>query len=177
MLVITGMPGAGKDEFVKVAKELGWKDIHMGNTVKAYAAQNNIVPSDSEIGQYASGERKRFGMDIWAKRTSQKIEDPDHTIVDGLRNTEELEYFRSSFRNVKVIAIYANMEDRLTRIRKRRRPDDITDESGLIKRDTRELDWGIGKTISLADHMIVNDQSLEEFRDKSRSLLMELSKN
>lgn len=176
MLVVTGMPGAGKDEFVKVAIDLGWKDIHMGNTVKAYASRNNIGNSDSEIGKYASGERKKHGMGIWAKRTAELIVDPDNTIVDGLRNTEELEYFRSSFQNVRVIAIYANMDDRLTRIKRRRRPDDITDEDGLIKRDSRELEWGIGKTISLADYMIVNDQSLEVFRKNSRQLLVDLKK-
>ena len=176
MLVVTGMPGAGKDEFVKVAIELGWEDIHMGNTVKAYASRNNVGNSDSEIGKYASDERKKHGMEVWAKRTAELIKDPYRTIVDGLRNTEELEYFRSSFKDVRVIAIYANMEDRLTRIKRRRRPDDVTDESGLIKRDSRELEWGIGKTISLADYMIVNDQSLEAFKKNSRQLLEELKK-
>jgi len=34
MLIVTGMPGSGKDEFVQVAKQLGWMDVHMGNTVK-----------------------------------------------------------------------------------------------------------------------------------------------
>ena len=171
MLVVTGMPGSGKDEFVKVARRLGWEDVHMGNTVKHYARSNGIPEDDSQIGAFASNERKKFGMDIWAVRTADSIRDPDRTIVDGLRNIEELEFFKKNYKNVRVIAIYANQEERLRRIKRRSRPDDVKDETGLVSRDSRELAWGIGKAISLSDYMIVNDRSLEEFRKKAEEFL------
>ena len=175
MLIVTGMPGSGKDEFVQVAKKLGWLDVHMGNTVKDYARRQGIAENDSQIGKYASDERKLHGMDIWARRTSEFIREPDRTIVDGLRNIEELEFFRNRFSNVKVIAIYANQEERLRRIQRRSRPDDVKDEAGLNKRDMRELEWGIGRTISLSDFMLVNDRTLEEFRKNSAELLNSIS--
>jgi dephospho-CoA kinase len=77
---------------------------------------------------------------------------------------------------VRVIAIYANQEERLRRIKKRSRPDDIKDEAGLVKRDTRELEWGIGRTISLSDFMLVNDRTLQEFRDNAAELLNSISR-
>ncbi len=175
MLIVTGMPGSGKDEFVQVAKKLGWLDVHMGNTVKDYARRQGIAENDSQIGKYASEERKLHGMDIWARRTSEFISEPDRTIVDGLRNIEELEFFRNKFNKVRVIAIYANQEERLRRIQRRSRPDDVKDEAGLNKRDSRELEWGIGRTISLSDYMIVNDRTLEEFRENAAELLNSIS--
>ena len=111
-------------------------------------------------------------MDIWAKRTSENISNPEKTVVDGLRNMEELEYFKSHFVDAVVIAIYTNRDERLRRILKRNRIDDVKNEPELEQRDNRELGWGIGRTISLADHMIVNDGTLEEFKEKAREFLL-----
>ncbi|SMD30297.1 dephospho-CoA kinase [Picrophilus oshimae] len=171
MIIITGMPGAGKDEFVKVAKSMGFLDVHMGNTVKKYAYENNIKIDDTNIGKFASDERKKYGMDIWAKRTSKYILDEDITIVDGLRNYEELEYFKNNYDDIIVIAIFANEEQRFERIIKRNREDDIKSYNEMKSRDDRELTWGIGKVISLADYMIVNNKSLEEYKSDVKSLL------
>ncbi len=172
VLIVTGMPGSGKDEFVKVAKLLGFKDVHMGDTVKAYASRSGIKMVDKEIGAFATRERLEKGMDIWAKRTGENISNPEKTVVDGLRNIEELEYFKSHFADAVVIAIYTNRDERLRRILKRNRIDDVKNEPELEQRDNRELGWGIGRTISLADHMIVNDGTLEEFKEKAREFLL-----
>lgn len=171
MIIVTGMPGAGKDEFIKVANSLGITDVHMGNSVRKYAKENGIASNDNGIGSFATGERKKFGMDIWARRTSESVTDPDNTMVDGLRNYEELVYFREKYENLKVVAIFANRKNRLTRILKRGRSDDITSVEGLVQRDDRELSWGIGNVISLADYMIVNDCSLEDFRTRSEQFI------
>lgn len=174
MIILTGMPGSGKDEFVKVARELGYSDVHMGETVKEYVKEAGVPMIDSEIGQFASAERKSHGMDIWAKRTAERINDPEKTIVDGLRNIEELEFFKRHYDSVIVVAIYANRQERLNRILKRNRIDDVRSENELEMRDGRELTWGIGRTISLADHMIVNDGTLEQFHNKVRVFLSSL---
>ncbi len=174
MIILTGMPGSGKDEFVKIAREMGYSDVHMGETVKEFAKEAGIPMVDKEIGQFASSERKLHGMEIWAKRTAERINDPERTIVDGLRNIEELEFFKGHYDSVIVVAIYANRQERLNRILKRNRIDDVRNENELEMRDGRELTWGIGRTISLADHMIVNDGTLEEFHTKVRLFLSSL---
>lgn len=171
MLIVTGMPGAGKDEFIKVARTMGFADVHMGDTVRKYSRAHGIEQKDFSIGKFAGSERQAHGMDIWAVRTAESIKDPEKTIVDGLRNVEELDYFKNKFENVRVVAIYANHEDRLDRILKRDREDDVKNPTELNGRDERELSWGIGRVISLADYMIVNDGTLEEFRSKSREFI------
>jgi len=177
MLIITGMPGSGKDEFVKVAREFGFVDVHMGDTVKKFALLANVPMTDSDIGKFATSERMTKGMDIWARRTSESIKDPDRTVVDGLRNDEELAYFRQRFNNVKVVAIYTNREDRFKRILKRGRVDDVKTEPEFQERDNRELTWGIGRTISLSDYMIVNDRTLEEFKQDVREFFRSIMKS
>ncbi len=168
MLIVTGMPGSGKDEFVRVAREFGFQDVHMGDTVKKFAALTNVPMTDADIGKFATSERKAKGMDIWARRTTESIKEPERTVVDGLRNDEELAYFKQRFDNVKVVAIYTNRDDRFKRILERGRVDDVKTEPEFMERDNRELTWGIGRTISLSDYMIVNDRSLEEFKEDVR---------
>ncbi|MGC8505952.1 MAG: AAA family ATPase [Thermoplasmata archaeon] len=174
ILSVTGMPGSGKDEFIKVAKNFGFQDYHMGNTVRTYASKNRVFLNDSEIGKFASGERERHGMDVWARRTYDLIGDHKLFIIDGIRNYEEADYFSRNAENFSIIAIFANRMTRLQRILKRNRPDDIHDMEGLIARDNRELNWGIGKVIALSDYMIVNDSTLDEFRRKSTSLIKDI---
>ncbi len=165
------MPGAGKDEFIKVANLLGIADVHMGNSVRKYAREKSITSTDGSIGEFATNERSKYGKDIWAKRTAESISDPDNTIVDGLRNYEELVFFMEHYKDLKVVAVFANRKQRLDRILKRGREDDIRNSEELIKRDERELSWGIGNVIALADFMIVNDCTLEDFRKRSEDLI------
>lgn len=174
IIVVTGMPGAGKDEFIRVAAQLGLSDLHMGNTVKEYAKRAGINMNDGEVGTFATGEREKFGKQIWAERTLKDLNGQKNIVIDGLRNMEELDYMREVESELVVVAIFANRHDRLERILRRKREDDIKDMNGLIHRDMRELSWGIGSVISLADYMIVNDGTLEEFKEDSLSLLNKL---
>lgn len=177
IIVVTGMPGAGKDEFIKVAAGLGLNDLHMGNTVKEYARSSGIEMNDGEVGKFATGEREKHGKQIWAERTLKDLNGQKNIVIDGLRCLEELDYMRQVESELVVVAIFANRQDRLSRILKRKREDDIKDINGLIKRDMRELSWGIGSVISLADFMIVNSGSLDEFKEKSLALLHDLHGN
>ncbi|MCL5804086.1 MAG: flagellar hook-basal body complex protein FliE [Candidatus Thermoplasmatota archaeon] len=173
-LIVTGMPGAGKDEFIAVAKQSGYSDFHMGNAVRHFAETSNITVSDQDIGKFATSERNRHGMDIWARRTYESIKKTNRIIIDGMRNPEELEYFRSVEKIVYVVAVFANRRTRLERILRRHRQDDVSSMQELIMRDERELAWGIAKTIVLSDYLIVNDSSLADFRHRSAELIVRI---
>ena len=54
MLIVTGMPGSGKDEFIKVARSMGYTDVHMGDTVRKYSRSQNIDQKDYNIGKFAA---------------------------------------------------------------------------------------------------------------------------
>ena len=70
VIVVTGMPGAGKEEFVQVAKSLGYDVVRMGDVVRAEAKKQGITDSDKGIGEFADQERRLRGFDIWAKRSA-----------------------------------------------------------------------------------------------------------
>ncbi len=169
---MTGMPGAGKEELVSVALELGYQVRRMGDVVRAEAAKNNVQPQD--VGRFAHDERQRHGYDIWAKRIVPLV-GGDDTLIDGCRGMSEVNVFRSAFgKNVKIVAVHSAPSTRFPRLVDRARSDAPRDREEFDGRDRRELGWGLGETIALADALIVNEGTLESFRKDAFALLEEL---
>jgi dephospho-CoA kinase len=172
VLILTGMPGAGKEELVSVAIELGYQVRRMGDVVRAEASKNGIPAQD--VGRFAHEERQRHGYDIWAKRIVPLVGDGD-TLIDGCRGMSEVNVFRSAFgEHVKVVAVHSSPSTRYPRLVSRARSDAPRDRQEFDERDQRELGWGLGETIALADTLIVNEGALERFRADAFALLKEL---
>ena len=175
----TGMPGTGKSEAVVVAKELGFEIFSMGEVVRDEARRRGVPMTDSDVGRFAADEREKHGKAIWAQRTSELImqhAEAEIVIIDGIRSMDEIELFRDVFgKDFILVAIYANSPERLKRIIKRSREDDVRSMEELEARDDRELGWGVGRAIAKADIMIVNDCSLSEFREKVKEILLRIA--
>ena len=171
ILVTTGMPGAGKEEFLKCCESRGAKIIRMGDIVRAKAREFGLDSPDSSVGTLANEERKRYGMDIWAKRTIPFV-GGDLVMIDGTRGPDEIRAFKHAFGDdLKVIAIHACAKTRFERQLSRGRGDSPMTRAEFDLRDRRELDWGLGEAIALADYMIVNESSLKDLKKKVDSLL------
>jgi dephospho-CoA kinase len=159
LLIVTGMPGTGKEEFLRVAKEMGISFMRMGDVVReTYGGRK-----DMSIGEFASAERKEHGYEIWAKRSLEKMEG-DLFLVDGCRSAEEVDAFRSLTDDVVVIAIHSSPEARYSRLKKRNRDDAPSTLEEFNERDNREMDWGLAKLMALSDMTVPNESTLEEFR-------------
>ena len=173
-IAFTGMPGSGKSEAVNVAREMGIPVIRMGDCVWEEVKKRGLELNDENVGRIANEMREKYGMDIWAKKTLEKI-DPSWSIVviDGIRNIEEVEFFREKLgKDFTLIAIHASPETRYRRLMERKREDDSTTLEKIKERDERELRWGIGVVIAMADVIIVNEGSLEEFRKNVKEILI-----
>jgi len=124
--------------------------------------------------------RKNHGKDIWAKKTLEEIQKKlkeDMIIIDGVRNLEEVDYFKRYINgDFSLVAIDAQNETRHKRALQRKRQDDATDVSLLKERDKRELGWGLGEVIANADIVIINEDGIESFRQQVLSLLQQLMK-
>jgi len=160
-IIVTGMPGAGKEELLQVAGSMGLPFVRMGDMVReAYAASGKV--SEMSLGEYASSQRAEFGKDVWARRSMERMSG-DVFLVDGCRSMDEVSSFRSLADTV-IIAVHAPPSLRYARLVSRGREDAPRDESEFLERDRREVGWGIAEVIALADVMLVNDSSLEDFR-------------
>ena len=174
ILVTTGMPGSGKEEFLKCCVGRGAKVVRMGDMVREKAKEFGLDLSDTSVGSLADEERKRYGMDIWAKRTIPFV-GGDLVVIDGTRGPDEIRAFKNAFGDaLKVVAIHASPRTRLERLRSRGRPDSPRSPSEFDLRDRRELDWGLGNAIALADYVVVNEGTVDELKVQVDALLDEL---
>ncbi len=165
------MPGSGKDEFVNVARSFGYGVVTMGDVVRQEAMCQGKINNDRGIGEFASSERQVHGAGIWAERCLPLL-GKGHMIIDGSRSLAELEMFRESLgEDIKVVAIHTSRGNRFLRLQKRGRADAPQNWEEFVERDKREIGWGIGSLIALADVMIVNEGTLENFRSDVDKLL------
>lgn len=172
VIAFTGLPGSGKSEAVAVAEQHGWTVVRMGDEVRAEAKRRGVELSDENLGRIADELRRREGMDVWARRSLPGK--ADRAVIDGIRNIEEIEYFREQLDDFVLVAIHASPDTRYQRLRQRGRADDATSREALRERDERELGWGIGSVVAMADVVIVNEGSLEELQRKVRRLIADM---
>lgn len=178
VIAFTGMPASGKSEAVQIAKDKGIPVIRMGDLVWEETRRQGRPLDDKNVGSVATRMRNDYGMDIWAKRTVEKIRSLKKAsvlVIDGVRNIEELECFKKELGlDFVVVAIDASDEQRRKRVIARGRTDDSTDLRDLEERDKREISWGLQKVIADADIVIPNQGSLEEFRKQIIKLFRSL---
>jgi dephospho-CoA kinase len=174
VVATTGMPGSGKSLAVDVAEELGYRVVRMGDLVREEAKDRGLEPKAESFGQVASEVREKEGPGAWAKRTAQRVREVngENVLVDGLRNLAELDVFREAFGDdVLVVAVLASPDTRHDRLQDRGRAEDSEDVQTLRERDRRELGYGLGNAIAMADAYVTNEGSPEEAREALRDVL------
>ena len=78
--------------------------------------------------------------------------------------------------NFILIAIKASDEVRQKRVLQRKRTDDSSSLKDIKARDQRELGWGLGTVFAVADIIVPNDGSVEDFHKKIKQILKDVMK-
>jgi len=175
VIVIVGMPGSGKAMASRVARDLGYPVLVCGDVIREEAKRRGLPPTPENIGTLMLKIREEEGRAIVACRLIPQIQaqDSDVVVVEGARNIEEIEEFRRHY-DVRTLAIHASPLARFSRLESRGRSDDPKSWNDFMVRDQREIDVGIGRLIATADRMIVNEGSVQEFKDNVNKLLKEM---
>lgn len=184
VVCIVGMPGSGKSELAESAKFYGHVVVRIGDMVWSEVKARGLEINSENVSKIATEMRKRNGMDIWARRTVEYIKgtikpnEKKIIVIDGVRNPEEIEYFRRSFGDkFFILAVHSSPKTRYMRLMDRGREDDSTDMESIKKRDERELSWGIGRVIAMADYMIVNEGSISDLHKAFGNIMSTIIKN
>ena len=169
---VVGMPGSGKSVFDSVAKELGFSVIIMGDIIRGEVIRRGLMLSPENIGKIMVDIRKE-GDAVVAKRCILKIRESKNRkiVIDGVRSLVEVEEFKRNFPEFQLIYIQSSPEIRFQRIANRRRSDDSQKQDTFIERDHRELEVGIGSAIAMADYIIINGETLSQFKLKVKRFL------
>jgi dephospho-CoA kinase len=170
---VVGLPASGKGEFSKIAEGLGIPVVVMGDVIRNAVKKAGLPPTDENLGAMANQLRAERGMDAIAILCVDAVKEQKSPLVliDGIRGDAEVRVFRQHFPGFRLIAIETSFEKRLARLCERKRSDDVGSAAGLATRDERELGWGLGNALKLADIRINNDGTLEEFTARVTNLI------
>jgi dephospho-CoA kinase len=173
VLAFTGMPGAGKSVAVEVAKKRGVPVLRMGDFIWEEVRRRGLPIDSGSVAEVAMQMRTDFGPGVWAEKTVDRLQQLKAPlgVIDGVRSEAELEVFRHRLgHDFTLVAIHASRPTRMRRLLSRRREDDVKDEGEFIARDERELGWGLGRVIALADVMLVNEETMPTLEEQVERL-------
>jgi dephospho-CoA kinase len=173
---VVGLPGSGKSEAAAVAEESGVPVVTMGDVIRTECRDRGLDPA-THHGEVASALREENGPDAIAQRSlpiiEEYLDDHETVLVDGIRSDVEVERFEDAFgADFLLVKVDAPFEVRADRLDLRGR-DAGADEGGesLAERDDRELGFGMGEAMAMADVTIDNTDTLAAFHRTVRDLL------
>lgn len=176
LILLTGLPGSGKTIFSEVVKAMGLPVISLGDVVREEVSRRGLEPTLENILKIAQELRNIYGREAVAMLALDKIRKALETsciaVVDGVRSLEEVDFVKKSVNaEIIVVAIHSSPRTRFSRLLSRGRPGDPKTWDEFIERDFRELSWGLGNVIALADEMLVNESSIDEFKNTVREFI------
>jgi len=176
ILGVTGLPGAGKTMFCEVVHAQSYDVFFCGDVVKEETMKRGLSITASNMAAVSLDIRKREGPAGVSSRLLSKIKNSKSEVVavDGVRSPEEVEVLQSYSPNAIMIAVHAAPKIRFERIMMRGRQDDTRTWEEFRARDRRELGYGIGNAIALADKMLLNEESTTVFLQHINALLQSI---
>lgn len=165
LLVVVGMPGAGKSTVVAHLAKRGWPTVYFGQITLSEIRRRAMTPSPESEKEVRESLRREHGNDVYAQKSLDLIRqclDNAPAIVDGLYSWAEYKLLRSKLVNpVIVIAVCADRELRYKRLAQR--PVRPLSPVEAEERDFAEIgNIQKGGPIAMADYTILNNVSRAE---------------
>ena len=175
LILITGMSGSGKTTLANKFRARGIAAVTMGDVIRGLAREKGLPPTPENLGLLATGIREEGGDHAVANLCVDKIDalPDDLVLVDGIRSIREVEVFGERF-EVALVAVFASQKTRYARLTARGRSDDPKELTTFKARDDRELGFSLSHAIALADYVVRNNGSLEDFENEFENLLTQM---
>ncbi len=177
IVIVTGMPGSGKSRIVEEFERRGFPSVSLGDIVREETVKRGLELTKENVAKVSIRLRQELGQNAVAKLAVEKVraflEKSPLVVIDGVRSLDEVGTFRSAFpgEEIIIIAVHTPPKLRFERLRERGRHDDPQSWEDFEERDWKELRFGIGGVIAMADYMLINDCSREEYGEKVKTLV------
>lgn len=169
ILAIVGLAGSGKTEAAKYFQEKNLPVVSFGKVINEYIEKQGLPHTEEVHKKVRESLREKYGKEAMAilneKKIKQALEKSPVVIIDGMRSWEEYLYLKEKFpkTQILILALFADKKIRDERIKKRGERNKLAGR----QRDINELiGTNMGPTIAMADFLIENNGTLEDFKDK-----------
>ena len=171
MILVLGPSNAGK---TTIGQHLAQKHsyIHAEMSSFAWKRFNECEGFTGSILDFMECEVwSRGNEDVIAQDLIESNNSNEKIVICGARRIEEIETLLSQGWDVKTIFVFANAIERYTRIQHSSGRYGPNYEE-FIKKDLKELSWGIAGMIQIKDaELIVNESNLDDCLDKVSSFI------
>jgi dephospho-CoA kinase len=174
IIIITGLPGAGKTLVSGILQELGLPAYKFSDALRKEIKRMGLEDTVRNEELVAEELREKYGQDVLAQRAADEIKDfrGDTIILDGARSIEEIQ-FLNDFGEVIILLVEADEKTRFARIRKRNSERDAKNIEDFKWREERNLRvLGLDKILATTDYpkyTIPNNGSIEDLKKRVRS--------
>jgi len=160
IIIITGMPGAGKSEVANAFHNAGFPLIIMGD----------VIREETRL-------RELHGPGAIATRCIDGLcnQESDTIVIEGCRSIAEIDVFDDYAEEVRVVCVHASPKIRYSRLQERNREDAPSTWEIFRERDIREISVGLGGVIALSDIMLINEGTIDKIRNTSKELVEKLT--
>jgi dephospho-CoA kinase len=170
LIGLTGTNGAGKGEAAVYFAAKGYACFSLSDVIREELGRRGEPVSRDNLIRAGNDLRRRFGADVLARRTMDKVGPDGRAVIDSIRNAGEIAYLRRQAGFV-LLAIDAPIEVRFARVAARGRDESAADLEAFRKKEDEERAGGAGAqqleaAMAAADRLIVNDGTLAEFHRK-----------
>ena len=167
LIGLTGTNGAGKGEAAAYFGTKGYACFSLSDVIREELERRGEPPSRDNLIRTGNELRERFGPDVLARRTVEKIGREGRAVIDSIRNLSEVGYLRLQGGFV-LLAVDAPVAVRFARAAARGRDESAADLEAFRKKEDLERRGGeaaqqLEACMAAADRLIVNDGTLPEF--------------
>lgn len=172
-MLIIGPSNAGKTTLGRVlATELKYLHAEMSSFAwRRYVLAQEKDGYQGSLQDFVEDLWRSFGKDILAKDLLAEHEGATSMVLCGARRPEEIETITGSGWEIIPIYIFANEWIRFLRYigSMHARYDRYAE---FVKRDLRELDWGLAKIGTMREFtMVINERKIDECQDYCREIV------
>jgi dephospho-CoA kinase len=170
LIGLTGTNGAGKGEAAAYFVTKGYPYVSLSDIIREELQRRGEPVSRDNLIRTGNELRERFGPDVLARRTIEKVGEGHRAVIDSIRNASEVAYLRRQ-EGFVLLAIDAPIALRFARVAVRGRDESALDLEAFRKKEDEERAGGtsaqqLEACMAAADRLVINDGTIPEFHRK-----------
>ncbi len=170
---LTGTNGSGKGKAAAYFKKKGYSYFSLSDLIREELQKNGKELTRDNLIEKGNELRDTHGPAMLAQQARKKVK--GKAVIDSIRNPFEVEYLRKD-KEFILLAIDAPVELRYERVKKRGRKESASTLQEFIKKEEEEMTGSekgqqLRRCMKMADFVIFNDGTLEDFQLKLEEML------
>jgi dephospho-CoA kinase len=177
---LTGANASGKGEAASYLKSKGFEYYSLSDILREEAKARRIELSRENLIRLGNEVRGENGPSVLADLVTKKIKNQNNYVIDSIRNPFEIKALRK-LNDFTLLGIDATVEMRFKRAVARNRPGDPETLEEFVEKEKKEniassTNQQLENCLKMADMIIINDSTIEDFHRKIDEKIAEIQK-